>query len=143
MKKLGLFLLAGALTLGLTACGGSDEASKSEDTSADTTTTQQDEGTTAATTSTDAQEFTITAKNWEFSADKELTVKKGTTVKLNLVNAEGVHTILNDDFGINLTADAPAEFTADKTGEFELKCNQICGAMKDHEGMKITLKVVD
>jgi cytochrome c oxidase subunit II len=140
MKKFGLLLLTGALTLGLAACGGTEEeATTTQDTSEETTAGQEE--TVAATG--DVQEFTITASNWEFSSDKELVVKKGTAVKINLVNKEGMHTITNEDLGINLTADAPAEFTADTTGEYDLACSTICGAMEDHEAMKISLKIVD
>lgn len=133
MKKLlSLLLVTAALTLGLAACGGADEE----------TTAKQDKPAETSTTATGG-EFTITAKNWEFTSDKELVIKKGETVKINLVNKEGVHTINNDELGINLTADKPAEFTADQTGEYELKCSTVCGATKDHEGMKISLKVID
>lgn len=137
MKKLGLFLLAGALTLGLAACGAEEEASTNE--VSQETTAQQE----AVEPASGDVEYTITATNWEFSADKELVVKKGTKVKMNLVNEEGVHTVGNEDLGINLIADTPVEFTADTTGEFDLICSTICGAMEDHEAMKITLKVVD
>jgi cytochrome c oxidase subunit II len=141
MKKLGLFLFAGALTLGLAACGGTEEETKSQDVSEETTTEQEE--TVEASSSSGAEEITITATNWDFTSDKELVIKKGTKVKFNLVNEEGMHTIANEELGINLTADAPAEFTADTTGEYELICNQICGAMEDHEAMKISLKIVD
>ncbi|WP_066067031.1 hypothetical protein [Neobacillus soli] len=135
MKKIGLLLLAGALTLGLAACGGSDEGTtpKQSEKAAETT----------SSTASDVQEFTITASNWKFSADKELVVKKGTKVKINLYNKEGLHSISNDDLGIKVSADAPAEFTAEKTGEFDLNCNTVCGAEKDHQGMKISLKITD
>ncbi|HLO12178.1 MAG TPA: cupredoxin domain-containing protein [Pseudoneobacillus sp.] len=142
MKKLWLFLLAGALTFALAACGGADKAATKATDDNQETATQTDDST-EATSASGAEEFTITAKNWEFSSDKELVIKKGTTVKLNLVNEEGVHTITNKELGIDLTVDKPAEFTADTTGEYELHCNQICGAMEDHEAMKITLKIVD
>ena len=133
MKKiLSLLLLTGALTLGLAACGGSDEE----------TSAKQDQ-TTETSTAANGAEFTITAKNWKFTPDKELVIKKGTKVKINLVNKEGLHTINNDELGIKLTADKPAEFTADKTGEYELKCSTVCGATEDHEGMKVLLKVID
>jgi cytochrome c oxidase subunit II len=134
MKKLLLSLLMAALTLGLVACGGSDE---------EATTSEASNETAEVTTSSDAEEFTITATNWEFAADKELTIKKGTKVKINLVNKEGMHTIGNDELGIKLSADAPAEFTADTTGEFELLCSTVCGAAEDHEAMKISLKIID
>jgi cytochrome c oxidase subunit II len=134
MRKLLLSLLMAALTLGLVACGGSDE---------EATTSEASNETADATTSSDAEVFTITASNWEFVADKELTIKKGTKVKLNLVNKEGVHTIANDELGIKLSADAPSEFTADTTGEYELLCSTVCGAAEDHEAMKISLKIID
>jgi cytochrome c oxidase subunit II len=134
MKKFRLLLLMGAILFGLAACGGADEeaAPKEEAETAD-----------AATSATDGEEFTITATNWDFSSDKELTIKKGTKVKINLVNEEGMHTISNEDLGIELKADAPSEFTAEKTGEYELLCSTICGATEDHEAMKISLKIID
>lgn len=133
MKKLGAFLLAGSLTLGLAACGGDDEAKTSTGT----------EEAVEATTASDVAEFTITATNWEFASDKELTIKKGSKVKLNLVNEEGIHTIGNEELGIDLTADKPAEFTAETAGEYVLNCSTVCGAEQDHEGMVITLHVVE
>ncbi|MFD2446977.1 hypothetical protein ACFSO7_23850 [Bacillus sp. CGMCC 1.16607] len=142
MKKLGLFLLTGTLALGLAACSGTDEETKTSDVSEETT-SQPAEETVEETTASDVEEFTITAKNWDFSSDKDLVIKKGTKVKINLVNEEGVHTINNKDLGIDLSADKPSEFTAETTGEFELICNTICGATEDHEAMKISLKIVD
>ncbi|WP_077620712.1 hypothetical protein [Bacillus sinesaloumensis] len=133
MKKIGLFLVLGLLTLGLVACGGDKEE----------TNVKAQEETNSEVASADAEEFTITATNWEFTSDKELTIKKGSNVKLNLVNEEGVHGISNDELGIDLKADKPVVFTADTTGEFELLCSIFCGATKDHEAMKLTLKVVE
>jgi cytochrome c oxidase subunit 2 len=140
-KNLGLLLLTGALVLGLTACGGTDKETKTSNASEKTTTQQAD--TAETTTASDVQEFTITGANWKFSSDKELVIKKGSKVKLTLVNKEGVHTISNDKLGINLKADVPYEFTADKTGEYKLICSTVCGAMDDHEDMKIPLKIIE
>jgi cytochrome c oxidase subunit II len=134
MKKFGVMLLTGALTLGLAACGGAEEETKAP--VDDVKTSETDD-----VAQTGVQEFTVTGNNWDFASDKELVVKKGDKVKINLENAEGVHTIANEDLGIEVKADAPGEFTADKAGEFELICSTICGAMEDHEAMKITLKV--
>ncbi|RTR33921.1 cytochrome C oxidase subunit II [Robertmurraya yapensis] len=132
MKKLGVLLLAGSLTLGLAACGGEEKETKTSEPAAS-----------ESTSTSGAEEFTITATNWEFTSDKELTVKKGTNVKINLVNEEGLHTISNEDLGIDLKADSPSEFTADTAGEYELICSTVCGATEDHEAMKLTLKVVE
>jgi cytochrome c oxidase subunit II len=134
MKKFRLLLLMGAILFGLAACGGADEEAAPK---------EEAETTESAASATDVEEYTITATNWDFSSDKELTIKKGTKVKINLVNEEGMHTISNEDLGIDLKADAPSEFTAEKTGEYELLCSTICGATEDHEAMKISLKIID
>jgi len=136
IKKLGLLLLAGALTVGLAACGGTDDEAKSAEAS-------EEKAAADTSTASDVEEFTITATNWDFTSDKELTIKKGTKVKINLVNEEGMHTISNEDLGIDLKADTPSEFTAETTGEYELTCSTICGAADDHEAMKIPLKIID
>ncbi|OLS41325.1 hypothetical protein [Bacillus sp. MRMR6] len=138
MKKLGLILLSGALLFGLTACGGSTE----EETKAPATEQTEKENVVAASAS-GVEEFTLTATNWEFASDKELVVKKGTKVKLNLVNKEGIHAVGNEELGIDLAANKSVEFTADTTGEYELICSIVCGALKDHDDMKIKLKVID
>ncbi|MCH1624556.1 cytochrome C oxidase subunit II [Fredinandcohnia quinoae] len=140
MKVLRLFLLMSALAIVLAACGGTDEEKTTQKEQPAETSTEAD---TTTNTSSDVEEFTINATNWDFTSDKELVVKKGTNVKLNLVNEEGVHTISNEELGIDLKVDTPAEFKADTTGEFELICSTICGATEDHEAMKISLKVVD
>jgi cytochrome c oxidase subunit II len=134
MKKFRLLLLMGAILFGLAACGGADEEAAPK---------EEAETNESAASATDVEEYTITATNWDFSSDKELTIKKGTKVKINLVNEEGMHTISNEDLGIDLKADAPSEFTAEKTGEYELLCSTICGATEDHEAMKISLKIID
>lgn len=136
IKKLGLLILAGALTVGLAACGGSDDEAKSAEASEETTAAD-------ATTATDVEEFTITATNWDFTSDKELTIKKGTKVKINLVNEEGMHTISNEELGIELSDKKASEFTAIETGEYELICSTICGATDDHEAMRVSLKIID
>jgi cytochrome c oxidase subunit II len=133
MKKFRLLFLMGAIIVGLAACGGTDEE----------TTPKQEEKAVETTTASDVEEFTITATNWEFASDKELVIKKGTKVKINLVNEEGMHTISNEELGIDLKADTPSEFTAETTGEYELVCSTICGATDDHEAMKVSLKIID
>ncbi|MCM3665037.1 cytochrome C oxidase subunit II [Mesobacillus subterraneus] len=134
MKKFGLMLLTGALTISLAACGGTEEKAN---------TSAGNEENAAASADQSVEEFTITATNWEFTSDRELTIQKGKKVKLNLVNKEGLHTIGNDELGLDLKADAPSEFTAEKTGEYKLICSTVCGAAEDHEEMVIKLNIVD
>ena len=104
---------------------------------------QKQEESSEVSTAEGVEEYTITATNWDFKSDKELTIKKGTRVKINLVNKEGMHTISSDGLGIEMGAGKPAEFTADKTGTYELICSTVCGATKDHDAMKISLKIVE
>ena len=54
-----------------------------------------------------------------------------------------MHTISSEGLGIEMGTDKPAEFIADKTGEYELICSTVCGATESHEAMKISLKIVD
>lgn len=137
MKKIGVVLLTGALAIGLAACGGKSEGVTPK-TSTETKTTVNP---------TDVQAgdkvFTITGKNWDFASDKELVVKKGDKVTINLKNGAGFHTIGNEELGIDVKADAPVTFTADKAGEYELSCTTVCGGEEDHTGMKIKLIVVE
>lgn len=69
----------------------------------------------------------VDAKNFSFSPTK-ITVKKGESVKIQLVNAEGFHDFVIDEFnvktekiGANQTAEVT--FTPDKTGSFEYYCS--------------------
>ncbi|HSB47753.1 MAG TPA: cupredoxin domain-containing protein [Candidatus Bilamarchaeum sp.] len=77
-------------------------------------------------------EFNIVAKNWEYNPNT-LTVKKGDHVKLTLSSIEGTHGFSLPAYNINerLVAGAPpivVEFDADKAGEFDFRCNIMCGA---------------
>ncbi len=92
--------------------------------------------------SAQVKEFAITATNFQF-APSTITVKKGDRVKITLTNSEGIHGIAIPDFGVNIqpgdAQTATAEFTADKTGAFEFRCNIPCGP--GHKEMTGTLVV--
>ena len=88
------------------------------------------------------KEFTVHAGNF-FFAPKTLSVKKGDTVKITLVNDDGFHDLRIDEFNVATPrisggAKASVTFTATKTGTFEYYCS-----VGDHRamGMKGTLTV--
>lgn len=102
----------------------------------------------AAGTTETVKEFTITAKNWDFSPST-ITVDKGDKVKLTITSIDsGVgsgHGFFLSSFGINerLTKDntVTVEFVADKVGSFTFFCNIFCGS--GHSSMRGTLIVLD
>ena len=63
-----------------------------------------------------------------FFSLKEIKVKKGDKVKININNTKGTHDFVIDEFGVK--KDTPEgkvtviEFTADKTGSFEYYCSK-------------------
>lgn len=74
------------------------------------------------------KEFSITAKNFEFS-EKEIRVKQGDKIKINLTSTEGTHDWVVDEFTgaktsiINNGGSSSVEFVADKIGTFEYYCS--------------------
>ncbi len=89
-----------------------------------------------------AKEFTVLASQWQFSPST-ITVNKGDTVKITLVNKDVSHGISIPDFGFDLKAGAgqtaSGQFTADKAGTFQFRCNVFCG--DGHRDMVGTLIV--
>lgn len=76
---------------------------------------------------TEGQSFDMDADNFSFSV-KEIRVKKGEKVVLNVTNKEGFHDLLIDEYEVN-TGMIPAgtsktvEFVASETGKFEYYCS--------------------
>ena len=73
------------------------------------------------------KEFTIEAKKFEFSV-KEIRVKKGDFVRINLKSVDGFHDWVVDAFNaatkqINTGGSSSVDFKADKTGTFEFYCS--------------------
>ncbi len=71
--------------------------------------------------------FNISAKPFEFSM-KEIRVKKGDKVKINLTVAQGMHDWVVDEFSartkiIQTGQSDSVEFVADKTGTYEYYCS--------------------
>ena len=88
------------------------------------------------------KEFTMTAKQWEFS-QRELRVKQGDTVKITISSEDVTHGFSVPAFGVSERLSPGKteviEFTADKAGEHSFFCNVPCGS--GHRGMKGTLIV--
>jgi len=88
------------------------------------------------------KEFTVEAWMWDFSPST-ITVNKGDTVRITLVNKDVSHGMAIREFGFDLKADAgeakTGEFVAGKEGTYAFKCNIFCG--EGHREMAGTLVV--
>lgn len=90
------------------------------------------------------QVIRLTAKKFEYDL-REITLKKGVPVVLELTSLDRVHGFNQPDFGVRGDA-VPGmvtriRFTPDKTGEFVFFCDVFCG--DGHEEMSGTLIVKD
>ncbi len=87
-------------------------------------------------------EINMIAKRWEF-IPKEIRVKQGDEVKLNIEVESGSHGFAIPEFGVNAKlnegSEATVTFVADKKGEFKFFCNVPCG--DGHAGMNGVLIV--
>ncbi len=71
--------------------------------------------------------FTITGSNFAF-APKQITVKKGDTVKITFVNSEGMHDLKIDEFNATTKRLGTGQketimFVANKAGSFQYYCS--------------------
>ncbi len=76
------------------------------------------------------QTFTMTVKKFEYSV-KEITVKKGTPVVIEITSEDRVHGFSLPAFGVRSDV-IPGQvtrisFTPDKVGTFEYLCDIFCG----------------
>lgn len=82
---------------------------------------------TVTTTQQKIETFNLEGKPFEFNV-KEIRVKKGDRVKINMTTVEGFHDFTLTEFNVK-TKQLPVgqsdsvEFTADKTGTFEYYCS--------------------
>lgn len=90
----------------------------------------------SSTTKSTVQEFDVVASQFEFTPST-ITVKKGDTVKLNLLSEDVPHGFSLAAFDINETLTPgktiTVEFVADQAGTFNFICNVVCGS--GHSGM--------
>ena len=79
----------------------------------------------------DVKEFTMTAKQWEFSPDT-ITVKKGDKVKLTITSEDVSHGFILGEYRINERLEpgetTVVEFDANLRGTFTFFCSVPCGA---------------
>lgn len=85
-----------------------------------------------------AKEFTIHAQPSGYDT-KEIRVKRGDTVRIKLVNVQGMHSLKISGYNEEVRGGKTITFVADQAGEFEFSCNISCG--KDHKQMKGTFIV--
>ncbi|UUZ80901.1 cupredoxin domain-containing protein [Paenibacillus sp. P26] len=134
MKKVIVLALAGALAMGLSACGSKDAAAPS--TPAGSTSGSSSTGGAA---SGGAQEIKLVASNFKFD-QAEYRVKKGSDVSIALENKEGLHGVDIKDLGVHLdNSKKTATFKADKAGTYDIVCAIPCGS--GHVNMKSKLIV--
>ena len=135
MKKSGVLIFVISL-LFLTSCGKDNVADENSGLEIDVPAADTFDG------NGEVKEIEITAKNWEFDPGV-ITVNKGDKVRLRVKSLDVAHGISIPDFGVNLKVnpgeEATAEFVADKTGEFDFRCNVYCG--EGHGEMTGTLIV--
>jgi cytochrome c oxidase subunit 2 len=88
--------------------------------------------------------ITIAAKRFEFNP-KEITLKRGETVKLQLTSEDVTHGFFSKPLGIDedVVAGKTTEVvvTPKTTGRYTTICDHFCGA--GHGGMKLTIVVVE
>jgi cytochrome c oxidase subunit 2 len=91
-----------------------------------------------------AQAIEVHAKRFSFTPS-EITVKKGETVKLNLISDDVTHELVIPDLQVKqeVSKGKPAEvtFVPDKAGDFSGMCGHFCGA--GHTSMKFIVHVKD
>ncbi len=87
--------------------------------------------------SSEAREFTIEAFRFGYSPDT-ISVNKGDKVKITIDNTDTLHGIRIPDLG--LKGNDVIEFTADKSGEFNWYCANMCGNGHMAMGGKLIVK---
>ncbi len=88
-------------------------------------------------TVSEVKEISVVAKKFSFNPDS-IIVNQGDKVKLLLTSEDVEHGFAISEYGINEKVNKgetkTIEFTADKAGEFEIRCSVVCGS--GHSGMK-------
>ncbi len=77
-----------------------------------------------AVSQSDAKEFTVNAFRFGYSPDI-IEANKGDSIRIIINNTDALHGMRIPDLGIK--GNEVLEFTADKTGEFNWYCTNMCG----------------
>lgn len=88
-------------------------------------------------TNANIKEFTVSAFRFGYSPDV-IEVSKGDKVRINIDNTDTIHGIRIPD--LNLKGNNTIDFTADKEGEFNWYCNNMCGEGHRQMGGKLIIK---
>lgn len=139
MKKIYFILIA---LIFITGCAYTDDTFKGESAPISEEVTNQDVTKNIEKPKEEAKEFDITAKMFEFDPDT-IRVNKGDKVRLVVKSIDVTHGIEIKEYNIReiLYPNKPVtiEFSADKIGEFIIRCNIPCGS--GHKEMTGTLIV--
>lgn len=127
MKKILSLVAIVALTTALAACGNDTNKNNSAANNSAATNNSATNSASNSATTPETKEFTIKATNFEFD-QKELTVNKGDTVKITLVNDSGMHGLEIPDYDVNVKGGETVEFVADQAGTFDFHCSVMCGS---------------
>jgi cytochrome c oxidase subunit 2 len=115
----------------LSACGNNTNNDQASQDPAGTTAASPDS--TSSASAGQAVEIKLMAKDFEYD-QKEIHVKKGDKVKITLESDDGGHGFTIPDYNVKIDGNGSAEFTADKSGQFEFHCSVMCGS--GHSTMK-------
>ncbi len=92
----------------------------------------------------DVKTIQVHAKRFEY-VPAEITMKKGETVKLELVSDDVAHSLRIDPLNVNVRMPVgetvETTITPEQTGDFKGRCGVYCG--KGHGEMFFTIHVVD
>lgn len=132
MKHTGVFMLLLALALLAAGCteplirpeGGTGNHPASSASPADPANTPPSGG--------EAKTFTVQATKYAFDL-REIRVKQGETVTIELDNVKGYHTLKLEGYNLEAKKNRPITFVATEKGEFEFRCGIVCG--HGHDGM--------
>ncbi len=125
MKKKWSFLYSSVIAASLIFAGCSNEAKPAQDAA-------------ASAPASGENVVSLEASNWKFNQEK-FEVKAGQPVTINLKSTEGVHGIIVEGLGIEISKEGSKTFTPDKPGEYKILCSIPCGP--DHGKMVSTLVV--
>jgi plastocyanin len=114
---IGILIIAGVLWFQKNKPGNSQSNSE----------VKAEKNATVGSTDQEVKTFDLTSKPFEFSV-KEIKVKKGDQVRINLKNEQGLHDWVIDEFNARTKQLAAGqsdsvEFVADKAGTFEYYCS--------------------